>query len=61
MKVRPYEGMNRRDCQNAVLAKEIKLKCADIPPGWSFESADFINKVIIIIEDSVCIGSQQIN
>ena len=49
MKVRPYEGMNKKDCQNAVLAKEIKLTRANIPPEWSSESADFINKVKVVV------------
>jgi hypothetical protein len=45
MKVRPYEGMSRKDCQFAVSTKEIQLTRANIPKGWSAEAADFINKV----------------
>ena len=47
MKVRPYEGSNRKDCQYAVSSKEIQLTRANIPPGWSSEAADFINKVCL--------------
>eukprot|EP00826_Nyctotherus_ovalis_P064830 TRINITY_DN9517_c0_g1_i8.p1 TRINITY_DN9517_c0_g1~~TRINITY_DN9517_c0_g1_i8.p1 ORF type:complete len:134 (+),score=2.21 TRINITY_DN9517_c0_g1_i8:76-477(+) len=46
MRVRPYEGMNRKDCQGAVLAKEINLTRANTPEGWSSAAADFINKCL---------------
>lgn len=50
MRVRPYEGMNKKDCQDAVLAKEIKLTRANTPQGWSSAAADFINKVNFQLE-----------
>lgn len=60
MKVRPYEGMNKKDCQSAVLAKEIQLTRANTPSGWSCEAADFINKVQFKPNHSVYIGNLQI-
>jgi len=32
-----------------MFSKDINLKSSDIPPGWSLEGADFINKVIKIL------------
>ena len=29
-----------------VLAKQVQIRKNDIPPGWSLEAADFINKMI---------------
>jgi hypothetical protein len=29
------------------MSKEINIKVSDVPPGWSIEAADFINKVNI--------------
>lgn len=59
MKVRPYEGMNKKDCQCAVFAKEVQLTRANIPPGWSSEAADFINKVKFDPKHSAYIESLQ--
>ena len=47
MKVRPYKGGNRKDCQSEISSKEIQLTRSKIPDGWSAEAADFINKVRI--------------
>ena len=30
-----------------MIEQQIQLKRSDVPEGWSYESADFINKVII--------------
>jgi len=43
---RPYLGRNRKDIKDAIVAKQVQLKRSDIPKGWSFEAADFINKLI---------------
>ena len=43
---RPYVGKSRREIREQILAKQIQIKRVEIPPGWSIESADFINKVI---------------
>ena len=29
-----------------VLAKQVQIRKNDIPPGWSIEAADFVNKMI---------------
>lgn len=42
---RPYQGKNRKEIRDAILAKQASVKPADIPEGWSPEAADFINKV----------------
>ena len=43
---RPYQNSSRRDMKNEILTKQIIIKKSDIPPGWSCEAADFINKVL---------------
>jgi len=42
---RPYNGKNRKDIKELMLAKEIFIKNHEIPKAWSMEAADFINKV----------------
>ena len=29
-----------------MFSKEINIKASDVPPGWSLEAADFINKLL---------------
>ena len=43
---RPYVGRSRKEVRNAVLAKQVEIKVNQIPQGWSYESADFVNKLI---------------
>ena len=43
---RPYTGRNRREIREHILSKQIQIKRAEIPPGWSVEAADFINRLI---------------
>ena len=43
---RPYNGRNRREIKEAVLAKQIQLRKTEIPEGWSLEAADFVNKLL---------------
>jgi len=43
---RPYTGRNRREIREHILAKQIQIKRGEIPPGWSVEAADFINRLI---------------
>jgi len=31
------------------MKKQVELKRADVPKGWSIECADFINKVLILL------------
>ena len=44
---RPYVGKNRKEIKEQILAKQVELKNEDIAEGWSKESADFINKLLI--------------
>jgi len=43
---RPYLGKNRKEIRDQILAKQVQIKKADIPEGWSVEAADFINGLI---------------
>lgn len=43
---RPYIGANRKEIREKILAKQVQLD--EIPPyGWSRESIDFINRLIL--------------
>jgi serine/threonine protein kinase len=44
---RPYVGKNRKEIKEQILAKQVELKTEEIGEGWSKESADFINKLLI--------------
>ena len=43
---RPYCGKNRQDIRDNILLKQVQIKRKDLPAGWSWEAADFINKMI---------------
>ena len=43
---RPYNGRNRREIKEKMLAKQAKISKDNICHGWSLESADFINKCL---------------
>lgn len=43
---RPYNGRSRKEIRDQILAKQVQIKKQDIPPGWSIEAADFINRLI---------------
>lgn len=43
---RPYNGRNRKEIRDQILAKQVQIKRNEIPEGWSLEAADFINKLI---------------
>ena len=40
---RPYNGRNRKEIKEKMLAKEVKINKDGIENGWSLESMDFIN------------------
>ena len=42
---RPYVGRNRKEIRDMMFSKQVQIKRADLPEGWSIEAADFINKV----------------
>ena len=44
---RPYNGRNRREIKEQIMSQQIQIYSKYIPQGWSKESADFINKLII--------------
>ena len=46
MKKRPYNGRSRRELKEKVLSKQVQINKKLIPNKWSFECADFINKLI---------------
>ena len=43
---RPYQGRSRAEIREQMLSKQVQLKSGDIPDDWSYESADFINRLI---------------
>lgn len=43
---RPYNGKNRKEIREEILAKQVQIKKNEIPEGWSIEAGDFINRVI---------------
>lgn len=43
---RPYIGKNRAEIRDKVLSKQVQISTIEIPPGWSMEGADFINRLI---------------
>lgn len=43
---RPYVGKSRREIRDHIFAKQVQIKKYDLPEKWSFEAADFINKLL---------------
>jgi protein kinase A len=43
---RPYTGKDRKEIRDFILSKQVQVRLSDIPPGWSIEAGDFINKLI---------------
>lgn len=44
---RPYIGRNRKEIRDQILAKQASISLEEIPRGWSRESADFINGLLM--------------
>ncbi|MCQ2820285.1 MAG: protein kinase [archaeon] len=44
---RPYVGRNRKEIKEKMLAEQAMIKKEDLIKGWSYESADFINKLLL--------------
>lgn len=44
---RPYLGKDRREIRDSILSKQAAINLEDVPYGWSRDSADFINKLLI--------------
>jgi serine/threonine protein kinase len=43
---RPYQGKNRKEIRDHILSKQVQIRKNEVPPGWTLEAADFINKLI---------------
>ena len=43
---RPYHGKDRKEIRDHILSKQVKIREAEIPRGWSNQAADFINRLI---------------
>ncbi|CAG9317218.1 unnamed protein product [Blepharisma stoltei] len=43
---RPYQGKNRKEIRDAILARQAQVRKQEIPEGWSVEAADFANKLL---------------
>ena len=43
---RPYNGKNRKELKENIMAKQVHVRKNDLPNGWSAESADFVNKLL---------------
>ena len=43
---RPYQGRNRKEIRDQIIAKQVQLRRQDIPTDWSIEAADFTNKLL---------------
>lgn len=44
---RPYVGRNRKEIKEQIISRQAEIKMEDINEGWSKESADFINKLLM--------------
>ena len=44
---RPYTGKNRKEIKEQIMSRQAKIIKMEIPEGWSFEAADFANKLLI--------------
>ena len=42
---RPYMGRNRKEIREHILSKQVQVKPEDLPPKWSCQAGDFINRV----------------
>ncbi len=43
---RPYLGKNRKEIKEQMMLKQAKINEHDIEKGWSFDSSDFINRLL---------------
>ena len=43
---RPYTGKNRREIKEKIISSQFIIQKDKIPDGWSYEAADFINKLL---------------
>ena len=50
---RPYNGRSRKEIKDQMMNKEIQIKLNEIPNGWSEDSADFFNRLLIRKPESI--------
>ena len=43
---RPYLGRSRKEIREAILQKQIFIRDKDLPPGYSKDAADFVNRCL---------------
>lgn len=43
---RPYNGGNRKELREDILAKQVRIDCNCLPSGWSLESANICSKLL---------------
>jgi serine/threonine protein kinase len=46
MRKRPYLGKSRKEIKEKIMSHQVQVKKNMVPQGWSFESADFINRLL---------------
>jgi serine/threonine protein kinase len=44
---RPYLGGSRNEIKQLIISKQARIEEDEIPDDWTFESADFINKLLL--------------
>ncbi|MCQ2816314.1 MAG: protein kinase [archaeon] len=47
MGIRPYLGNSRKEIKEKIMARQVRIKKEEIPPGWSIAAVDCINKLLI--------------
>ena len=57
---RPFAGKTRREIREKIMKRDFVLTKKDLPPGWSIDSADFINK-LLKKEQNLRLGSRGID
>ena len=46
LRKRPYPGSGRQELLDRVRIKQVQLRRPDVPPGWSPESVDLVNRLL---------------
>ena len=44
---RPYKGKSRKEIKKQMIMYQVEIKEEDVPIGWSFEAANFFNKLLV--------------
>ena len=43
---RPYVGKSRKEIRDQILSRQVFLRKQDVPESWSYEAADFANRLL---------------